>query len=140
LHVADQRFSEKEEAQHEIQLSDEIGKRDKKYVKTRDLFWDRQKVAAGEDAWQTGATLGATPGGHTSSSWGARRPYLTGFSRSHFKVAEREGLSSSGVRKANKYKFIFVFGRFSGPRFYTKGLHRGNDQDADTDQAQEGQR
>src|ERR1700737_1469959 len=43
--------------------------------------------------WQIGATFGATPGGHTRSSWGAERPYFTGFSRSYFKVAEREGLS-----------------------------------------------
>src|SRR6202051_4778462 len=37
--------------------------------------------------WQIGATFGATPGGHTRSSWGAERPYFTGLSRSHFKVA-----------------------------------------------------
>src|ERR1700730_4137414 len=41
--------------------------------------------------WQIGATFGATPGGHTRSSWGAERPYFTGLSRSHFKMAEREG-------------------------------------------------
>jgi hypothetical protein len=48
-------------------------------------------------AWQIGATLGATPGGHTRSSWGAERPYFTGLSRSHFKVAEREGLSTTNL-------------------------------------------
>jgi len=44
--------------------------------------------------WQIGATFGATPGGHTRSSWGAERPYFTGLSRSHFIMAEREGLSA----------------------------------------------
>jgi hypothetical protein len=44
------------------------------------------------------ATLGATPWGHTSRSWGAGRPYLTGLSRSRFIMAEREGLSGGFFR------------------------------------------
>src|ERR1700731_1992189 len=39
------------------------------------------------------ATLGATPEGYTGKSGRAERPYFTGLSRSHFKVAEREGFS-----------------------------------------------
>lgn len=46
-------------------------------------------------------------------------------------MAEREGLSPAGVRKVNRIKFMSVFGRFSGSRVYTEGLHCGNDQDAD---------
>ena len=48
----------------------------------------RRIVIPGLADW---ATRGATPGGHTISSWGAERPYFTGLSRSHFKVAEGEG-------------------------------------------------
>jgi hypothetical protein len=40
----------------------------------------------------THANVGLHPGCHTRGSWAARRPYLTRFSRSCFKVAEREGL------------------------------------------------
>jgi hypothetical protein len=39
-------------------------------------------------------TLGATPGGYTSKFPVCRRPDFTGLSRSHFKVAEREGFSA----------------------------------------------
>jgi hypothetical protein len=38
-----------------------------------------------------GLPLGATPGGHTRKVLGAKGPYFTGLSRSHFKVAERKG-------------------------------------------------
>jgi hypothetical protein len=37
------------------------------------------------------ATLGATPGGYTGNPGRTRKPYFAGVSRSHFKVAEREG-------------------------------------------------
>jgi hypothetical protein len=35
----------------------------------------------------------ADPGGYTGKPGRAKRPYFTGLSRSHFKVAEREGFS-----------------------------------------------
>ena len=51
----------------------------------------RRSLATRRRPWQIGATFGATPEGHTRNSWRARNPYSTGFSRSYFKVAEREG-------------------------------------------------
>jgi hypothetical protein len=50
-------------------------------------------LPSGRPSWQNGATLGATPRGYTGNSGRAEMPYFTGLSRSHFKVAEREGLS-----------------------------------------------
>jgi hypothetical protein len=50
-----------------------------------------ERVGLGRQLWQFGATLGATPRGHTRSSWGAEGPYFTGLSRRRFIMAEREG-------------------------------------------------
>jgi hypothetical protein len=48
----------------------------------------------GPAPWQITSYLGATPGGYTGKPGRAKRPYFTGLSRSHFKVAEREGFAS----------------------------------------------
>src|ERR1700755_55209 len=58
----------------------------------RKLSGARPPVSAGLSYPDGRGRLGLHPGGHTRSSWGAERPYFTGFSRSYFKVAEREGL------------------------------------------------
>jgi hypothetical protein len=44
--------------------------------------------------------------------------------------AEREGLLPAGAKRLGRYKFNNVFGRSLSRRFYTEGLHHGNDQDA----------
>ena len=55
------------------------------------------------------ATLGATPGGYTGKPGRAKRPYFTGLSRSHFKVAEREGFSAlaPGASKTEEKSTFF---------------------------------
>jgi hypothetical protein len=60
----------------------------------------RRSVATETRAVADWGPLGATPGGYTGKSGRAGKPYFTGLSRSCFKVAEREGLSSTDLPDA----------------------------------------
>lgn len=61
----------------------------------------RAEVVFRQQTWHPSATFGATPRGHTRSSWSAVRPYFTGLSRSRFIMAEREGFSAR-VQRTSK--------------------------------------